>query len=57
MSTSCSRVSSTTEPEQNGIPPSGHDPATFLVEQKKAHFILVVKKNQPSLYRQLVQRS
>ncbi|MFL6115486.1 MAG: ISAs1 family transposase [Catenulispora sp.] len=30
------------------------DHATFLVE-KKAHFILVVKKNQPSLYRQLKQ--
>jgi predicted transposase YbfD/YdcC len=29
------------------------DHARFLVEEKKAHFIFVVKKNQPSLYRQL----
>ncbi|WP_433355794.1 ISAs1 family transposase [Microtetraspora malaysiensis] len=27
--------------------------AVFLVEQKKAHYILTVKKNQPALYRQL----
>ncbi|WP_243716400.1 ISAs1 family transposase [Actinomadura darangshiensis] len=31
------------------------DHARFLVEDKNAHFILVVKKNQPSLYRQLKQ--
>lgn len=29
--------------------------ACFLVQEKKAHFILVVKKNQPSLYHQLKQ--
>lgn len=29
------------------------DHARFLVQDKKAHFILVVKKNQPSLYHQL----
>jgi predicted transposase YbfD/YdcC len=29
--------------------------ATFLVKEKEAHYILVVKKNQPSLYRQLKQ--
>jgi predicted transposase YbfD/YdcC len=32
-----------------------HDHARFLVTEKNAHFILVVKKNQPSLYRQLKQ--
>jgi predicted transposase YbfD/YdcC len=29
------------------------DHAAFLVQEKKAHYILVVKKNQPSLYHQL----
>ncbi|MEV0382127.1 ISAs1 family transposase [Nonomuraea sp. NPDC050643] len=29
--------------------------ATFLIEQKRAHYVLIVKKNQPSLYAQ-VQR-
>ena len=29
------------------------DHARFLVEEKNAHFILVTKKNQPSLYHQL----
>jgi predicted transposase YbfD/YdcC len=31
------------------------DHAVFLVEEKKAHYILTVKKNQPSLHRQLKQ--
>jgi predicted transposase YbfD/YdcC len=31
------------------------DHARFLVTEKNAHFILVVKKNQPSLYHQLKQ--
>jgi predicted transposase YbfD/YdcC len=31
------------------------DHARFLVQEKNAHFILVVKKNQPSLYHQLKQ--
>jgi predicted transposase YbfD/YdcC len=31
------------------------DHARFLVEEKNAHFIFVVKKNQPSLYHQLKQ--
>jgi predicted transposase YbfD/YdcC len=31
------------------------DHARFLVQDKNAHFILVVKKNQPSLYHQLKQ--
>lgn len=29
--------------------------ATFLVEEKQAHYLLTVKKNQPSLHRQLKQ--
>lgn len=31
------------------------DHTRFLAEEKNAHFILVVKKNQPSLYHQLKQ--
>jgi predicted transposase YbfD/YdcC len=27
--------------------------ATFLIEQKRAHYVLIVKKNQPSLYAQV----
>ncbi|WP_327588945.1 transposase [Nonomuraea sp. NBC_00507] len=29
------------------------DHATFLVEQKRAHYVLIVKKNQPTLYAQV----
>ncbi|MER6943970.1 ISAs1 family transposase [Nonomuraea sp. NPDC000554] len=27
--------------------------ATFLIERKRAHYVLIVKKNQPSLYAQV----
>ncbi|MFI7635190.1 ISAs1 family transposase [Nonomuraea sp. NPDC049400] len=31
--------------------------ATFLIEQKRAHYVLIVKKNQPSLYAQVKRLS
>ena len=31
--------------------------ATFLIEQKRAHYALIVKKNQPSLYAQVKRLS
>jgi hypothetical protein len=34
-----------------------HEHARFLVSDKKAHYILVVKKNQPSLYAQVTMLS
>jgi hypothetical protein len=34
------------------VMPTKHGHATFLVGTKKAHYILVAKKNQPSLYAQ-----